>query len=213
MRILIVGGSAGIGMLLALQAARAGHAVTVLGRRADPGPLQGEPGIAYRRGDATDTATMRDAVRGQDAVCLCIGMGPRMKPVTAFSDAARAAIAAMREEGVRRILCVTGIGAGDSRGHGGFLYDRLFQPLLLGRIYADKDRQEALLRESGLDWTIVRPGFLNNEPPSGRWRAVTDMAGIRAHYVPRADVAAFLLQALEDGSWLRQAVFLDGGPQ
>lgn len=53
-----------------------------------------------------------------------------------------------------------GIGAGDSKGHGGFFYDRIFYPLLLKAVYSDKDRQESLIRASNADWTIVRPGFL-----------------------------------------------------
>ena len=65
----------------------------------------------------------------------------------------------MKMAGVRRLICVTGIGAGDSKGHGGFLYDRIFNPLLLKTIYEDKDRQESLIKASDVDWVIVRPGF------------------------------------------------------
>ena len=70
----------------------------------------------------------------------------------------------MKKAGVKRLVCVTGIGAGDSKGHGGFLYDSIFLPFLLGTIYADKDRQELVIKASDVDWTIVRPGFLTNGP-------------------------------------------------
>lgn len=61
----------------------------------------------------------------------------------------------MERHGVKRLICITGLGAGDSKGHGGFLYDKLILPLILQRIYDDKDRQEAEIRQIKLDWTIV----------------------------------------------------------
>jgi hypothetical protein len=76
-----------------------------------------------------------------------MGLPPTQKPVTLFSDTVRALLALSAPP---RILLVTGIGAGDSRGHGGFLYDRLVNPLLLRTIYADKNRAEALLEQQPL---------------------------------------------------------------
>ena len=80
----------------------------------------------------------------------------------------------MRGAGVRRLVAVTGLGAGDSRGHGGFLYDAVFFPLVLKRVYDDKDVQEQMIRASDLDWTIVRPGLLASGPATGAARALTD---------------------------------------
>lgn len=62
----------------------------------------------------------------------------------------------MKAEQVSRLIVVTGLGAGDSKGHGGFLFDNLIYPLLLRKVYADKNRQENVVNESRLDWTIVR---------------------------------------------------------
>ena len=70
----------------------------------------------------------------------------------------------MKVAGVKRLIAVTGLGAGDSRGHGGLIYDAVVFPLLLKRVYDDKDVQESIVRSSGLDWTIVRPGLLTNRP-------------------------------------------------
>jgi putative NADH-flavin reductase len=114
----------------------------------------------------------------------------------------------MTRHGVRRLICVTGIGAGDSKGHGGFLYDRLVNPLLLKTIYEDKDRQEALIKASQADWTIVRPGFLTNGPLTGKYRVITDLTGITAGRISRADVAHFILAELADKRYLRQTLLL-----
>jgi hypothetical protein len=66
-------------------------------------------------------------------------------------------------------------------------------PIVLRRMYADKDRQEGIIRAKINRWIIVRPGFLNNGPQTGRYRALTDLRGIRGGKISRADVAGFLL--------------------
>lgn len=111
----------------------------------------------------------------------------------------------MRAEQVSRLVCITGIGAGDSAGHGGFLFDRLILPLLLRRVYDDKNRQEAIVRESGLDWVLVRPAVLNNNPGHGRVRALSDLTGFHGGTIAREDVANFVLAQVRDDVWLRQS--------
>ncbi|TAK84466.1 MAG: flavin reductase [Betaproteobacteria bacterium] len=125
-----------------------------------------------------------------------------------FAKGTARLLEAMKANAVRRLLCVTGIGAGDSRGHGGFLYDRIFFPLLLKSVYADKDRQEALIRAADLDWTIVRPGFLTSGPLTRRYRVLTDLAGVSAGRISRADVAHFMLEELAANRYLRQTPLL-----
>src|SRR6266513_1339210 len=80
----------------------------------------------------------------------------------------------MEEAQVKRLICVTGFGAGDSRGHGGFLYSVAFH-LLLGRVYDDKDVQERIVRNSKLDWVIVRPVILTDVPKTNACRALVDL--------------------------------------
>ena len=80
----------------------------------------------------------------------------------------------------------------DSRGKGGFLYASVMFPLLLKRIYDDKDVAEQIVRRSGLDWTIVRPAILTNGPATGRYDVLLEPASWRAGTISRADVADFL---------------------
>jgi nucleoside-diphosphate-sugar epimerase len=212
MHLLVLGGTHGVGRLLADRAVAAGHAVATLGRREMPPAPNPEPGLTRLRGDARDPALVAAAMAGRDAVALCLGVGPTLRPVHLFSQATALVLREMRARGVRRVVAITGIGAGDSRGHGGFLYDRIFQPLLLGTAYADKDRQEALLRAAtDLDWTILRPGFLVDEAPTGQVRARTRLApGDIAGRITRADCADHTLRTLTAGLHLREAVLLDG---
>src|SRR4029453_8023063 len=113
---------------------------------------------------------------------------------TLFSESTRILVDAMKAADLKRLIAVTGLGAGDSRGHGGLLYDAVVFPLLLKRVYDDKDVQEWIIRPSGLNWTIVRPGLLKDSPATGRYRVLTAPRDWRFGAVSRADVADFLVQ-------------------
>jgi putative NADH-flavin reductase len=207
MKLLIIGASRGIGRQLLEQALQAGHLVTAMARHPEHLPRQ-SAGLQTVAGDILNLSLVQQVVAGQEAVCLTIGVGVTIKPVTVFSQGTKNVLAAMAEHGVRRLVCVTGIGAGDSAGHGGLLYDRLFKPLLLKTIYEDKDRQEALIRASDTDWTIVRPGFLTNGPLTENYRVLTDLWGITADKISRADVAHFMLEELSAPRYVGQTPLL-----
>jgi len=207
MNILIIGATRGIGFQLLEQALMAGHTVTALVRDLEKLGKENERLNAIK-GDILDLASVQHAMTGQDAVCSCIGVKPTRKPVTVFSLGSKNVLQAMAQSGVKKLISVTGIGVGDSRGHGGFLYDKIFQPLLLKTIYEDKDREEAGIRASEVDWIVVRPGFLTNGPMLGQYRVLTDLAGIKAGKISRADVAHFILVELVYQSYLKQTPLL-----
>lgn len=160
------------------------------------------------KGDILDSDSVALAMGGQDAVCCTIGVKAPWPPVTVFSEGTKNLLQAMKKAGVKQLICVTGIGAGDSKGHGGFLYDRIVLPFLFRPVYADKDRQESLIKASDVDWTIVRPGFLTNGPLTKNYRMLTDMTGATASWISRADVAHFILQELASKQYLRQTPLL-----
>lgn len=209
MKILIIGAARGVGRHLAEQALADGHHVTGLVQD----PLRS--GFSRRNlrlvgGSILSPAAVAQVVKGQDAVCIAIGIRPTRASVNVFSRGTEVVLEAMRYARLRRLVCVTGIGAGDSRGHGGGLYDRVILPLLLDSIYADKDRQEALVRASDVTWTLVRPGFLTNGPGTGRYRVSADMTGVRARKISRADVASYLLQEMTTSLDAGRTVLVDG---
>jgi uncharacterized protein YbjT (DUF2867 family) len=115
-----------------------------------------------------------------------------------FSQSTRILVDAMKIAGVKRLIAVTGLGAGNSCGHGGLLYDAVVFPLLLKRVYDDKDVQEWIIRSFGLDWTILRPGLLTNRPATGQYRVVTSANDRRFGTISRADVADFLVRQTDD---------------
>jgi putative NADH-flavin reductase len=207
MNLLIIGATRGIGFQLLEQALQAGHVVTALVRDFQKMPKQHDR-LRLIQGDILDLEAVKRAMAGQEAVCVTIGIGVTWKLVTVFSQGTRNVLEAMRQQGVRRLICITGIGAGDSKGHGGFLYDRLFNPLLLKTIYEDKDRQEALIQNSETEWTIIRPGFLTNGPLTKKYRVITDLSGVTAGKISRADVAHFIMEELATNRYLGQTPLL-----
>jgi putative NADH-flavin reductase len=208
MNILIVGASRGIGQQLVVQALSGGHAVTAFARHPER-IVASHDRLRKVKANVLDPVSVLEAVAGQDAVVLVLGKRtPWEPPPDLFLRGTQNVLEAMAATGVRRLVCVTGIGAGDSRGHGGLLYDTLFRSLMIKGLYDDKDRQEALVQASDTDWTLVRPGFLTNGPLTGEYRALTDLEGVTAGGISRADVAHFILQELATARYLRRCPLL-----
>jgi len=203
-KILVLGATGGTGRLIVSQALARGHDVTALVR--SPEKARDLEGAKLVAGDARDEAALRKALEGRDAVVSALGTpASPFREVTLLSTATRALVSAMKVEQVSRLVCITGIGAGDSAGHGGFVFDHLIFPLLLRNVYADKNRQEAIVRDSGLDWVLVRPSILNDKPSRDTIRALTDLSGFHGGSISRQDVAKFVLDQLRADTWLRRS--------
>lgn len=203
-RILVLGATGGTGRQIVKQALARGHQVTALVR--SPKKAGDLGGARLVVGDVRDEKLLREALNAQDVVVSALGTpASPFREVTLLSTATRALVQAMKAEHVSRLVTITGIGAGDSRGHGGFVFDKVIFPLLLKKVYADKDRQEAIVRDSGLDWVLVRPSVLNDKPGRGQVRALTDLSGFRGGSISRQDVAAFVLDQLRSDAWLHRA--------
>jgi uncharacterized protein YbjT (DUF2867 family) len=154
---------------------------------------------------------VKRALTGVDVVTQSLGIaaGPEiiLKPTRFFSKATRVLVTAMEEAQVKRLICVTGFGTGDSRCRGGFLYNAVFH-LLLGRVYDDKDVQERIVRRSKLDWVIVRPVILTDGPKTNAYRALLDPRGWTCGFISRADVADFLVKQIDDDAFLHKTPVL-----
>lgn len=203
MRIFVVGATGATGRQIVDRGLTQGHDITALIRNPDKFEMH-HNSLHVVKGDVLDRVSL-DAVQQQDAVISSLGTKKiSLEPVTLLSEGTKNLVRAMEQHGVKRLICITGLGAGDSKGHGGFLYNKLILPLILQRIYDDKDRQEAEIRESNLDWTIVRPGVLTDDPAKGHYRVMTDLTGVTAGKISRSDVADFVLQQLTDDRYLHQ---------
>jgi putative NADH-flavin reductase len=204
MKVLLLGATGTVGREVLDQALLLGHSVRVLVRV--PAKLKAHEGrLEVLTGDALDGAALEHAVNGCEAVVYCLGERVKGKETRLFSESTRLLIAAMEKAGVKRLIALTGIGAGETKGHGGWFYDWIIYPLFTRKIYEDKDRQEDLIRKSSLDWTIVRAASFTDGPLGGRLRATDQLEGVTIAKISRADTAAFLLDQLRSGAWLRRA--------
>jgi putative NADH-flavin reductase len=195
MKLLIIGASRGIGKALLEEALQDGHTVRVLAR--DPGRIDPtDKALEVIKGDVRDLEAVSKVIRDMDVVCSCVGVPITFKPVDLFAEAAKNLVQAVQQQPGLKLIAVTGIGAGDSKGHGGFLYDRIFKPLFLRTIYEDKDREEEIIMASTTDWLIVRPAGLTNGPRTGKYRIITDLEGSVATRISRRDVADFILSEM-----------------
>lgn len=205
MKIAVLGATRGIGLEVVKAALAEGHEVTGLARHPERMPIE-DARLWLVKGDAQDAQIVAQVVEGQDVVCDCLGTTQLKGEVRLFSRSAENLARTLRPE--QLLIVVTGIGAGESRGHGGFFYDRVLRPLFLRQMYEDKERQEKIIRERIARWIVVRPGFLTNGPRTGRYRVLTDLRGVQAGKISRADVADFILSQVKDPRYLGQSPLL-----
>lgn len=206
--VLVIGASGGIGRETLSTALDAGHRARAFSRSANEIDLENSY-LKKHSGDAMNEAGIDAALDGIDVVVQTLGIGADelFKSVNLFSESTRILIAAMQRRNVRRLIVVTGFGAGDSREAIGCLQRIPFR-LFLGRAYDDKDVQERLIKESGLDWTIVRPGILTKGARTGRYRVLVEPSQWRNGVISRADVADFIVRSIDDDGRAQQAPVL-----
>jgi uncharacterized protein YbjT (DUF2867 family) len=205
-RILVIGATGGTGRQLVAQALEQGHLVTALVR--SPGKL----GLEHQRltvvaGDVLDARAVEEVMRGQDAVLCALGHKRYFMPTRILSDGTQNILRAMQAHGVRRLVCETSLGIGNSAGRMGLYYTLFVIPVILAFYFWDKTRQERLIAASGLEWVIVRPGALTNAAGRGHCREGQDIGSlVRTVRISRADVAGFMLGQLASDRYLRSAV-------
>lgn len=200
LKIAVFGATGGTGKEIVSQALAAGHEVTVLVR--DPARLSVKHDKLYLViGDVLNPEKVEEALAGSEAVCCSLGNTPN-NPDFVVSDGTHHIIEGMQKQGIRRLIVVSALGVGDSQDQVSRTF-KMMMKTVLRKAYEDKERQEQLVRESNLDWVIVRPGGLTNGPATGEYQVGLDPS-IGGGQVSRADVAAFVLQQLTDDTFLRQ---------
>jgi uncharacterized protein YbjT (DUF2867 family) len=202
MLIAILGGTGGIGGHVLSWALDAGHPVRALARR--PEALARRDSLTVVRGDALDAAAVAETIAGAGAVVSALG--PRgAKSESLLAGAAENIVAGMDKTGARRLVCVSAAGAyitGDP--NTGRLIKAIL-PRVFAKQFADTRQMENVIRESGLDWTLVRATRLVNRPGTGRYRVSPDFPPPHGRTIARADVAHFIAAALTGNTWLHEA--------
>lgn len=207
MKLFVLGATGGTGLEVLRQGLAQGHAMTAFVR--DPARLAlADPHLRVVAGTLpADAAVMQDALRGQDAVACALGVRNAFKSGGLIEGAMRVLVPAMERAGVRRLLLVSANGVGETYRRSP-LVPRIMYRLLLGDIFADKAAGEAIVRASGLDWTIAYPTLLTDGPRTGRYRAGETLELRGMPKIARADVADFLLRQLAGRDFVRRGAVL-----
>lgn len=203
MKIAVFGGTGVTGRLVIDRAIEEGHHVIALTSDASRLSIQSDQ-LDIIEGSPTSPADVRRTLEGVDAVIHCLGIGGKGdgRESTVVSDSVRLVIAQAEEAGVRRLVCMSNVGAG---GSGSWLYRRIVLPIFLSwlrPIITDKDRMEELLRSSGLEWVSVRlPNIVDG--PVRPIRASASGSGVGLS-ITAASVAKFLVDQVSSSEWVRQ---------
>jgi len=205
-RLLIIGATGKTGRRLVTQALERGFWVTALVR--NPSKLRVDhERLTVVQGNVLVAASLDAAMRGQEAVLSALGHKRYFYPNRILSEGTRNILRAMETCGVRRFVCMSSLGIGDSAGRMGAYYTLVVIPLILPFYFWDKTSQERAIAGSGVDWTIVRPGALTNGSKRGSVRHGSRIGNfIWTVRVSRADVADFMIDQLTSNKYLRTAV-------
>jgi putative NADH-flavin reductase len=201
MKIIIFGSTGSVGKHLVSQALEEGHQVTAFARDTRKIELTHQ-NLRKVPGDVMDYDSVAEAMPGHDAVMCVLGAG--LKGGLRASGT-RHIVEAMHANDISRLICQSTLGIGDSRGNLNFFWKYIMFGGLLRAAYADHEQQEKVVKESGLEWTIVRPGAFTDDPQRGTYRhGFSGKDKTTELKVSRADVASFLLAQLVDKTYLHK---------
>ena len=204
MKVLVFGASGGTGRELLQQALDQGMEVTAFVRDATKVEDIQHPNLAVVIGNVLNIEDVSRAVAGHDAVLYAVGAGPRR--TTIREQGTRNVIEAMQAANVKRLVCLSSFGVGDSRTDLSFFTRYVVVGIFLRHAFADHERQEAVVEKCALDWTLVRPPHLKDGAHTGEYQHGLTLAyGNIKGWISRGDLADFMLKQLEDDRYSRQA--------
>jgi uncharacterized protein YbjT (DUF2867 family) len=208
MKLAVFGANGPTGRLLTRLALDEGHDVVAFTRHPDAFPIE-HPRLEVVAGDVHDAAAVASAIDGTDAVLSTLGVPFAKTPITVYSDGVANIIAGMRIAGIKRLVCVSS-SAVDPHPEplGGFIFEKIMQPYVVNKLgktlYDDMRRMEALVSESDLAWTIVRPSGLFEAPAVSDYGVAVDHIGHR--FTARIDLADCLLRQALGDTYVRSTI-------
>ena len=210
MKIVIFGANGKTGALLTEHALAKGHHVTAYIRRTGS-LVQQHPNLKVITGNLDDIARLKEAIAGSDAVLSTLGGSSLTKHSPGIIAGIDHIISNMEQEGVKRLIYLSSMGAGESRNMMGTLIRFFIAGIMLRVPLADHTANEKRIAKSRLQWTVVRPAGLTNGPKTGRLKHGSKIIVLKGTpQVSRANVASFMLEQLSDTSYLNNSVWVYG---
>ena len=209
MKLVIFGSNGPTGRLATARALAAGHSVVAVTRRPREFPIE-HPQLTVVGGDVLNDSAVLEAVAGADAVVSVLGVPFTRHPVETYSAGATNIVDAMRASGTRRLIVVSSTTVYPTRRQHAPLSLRLVEPVIaktIGKtVYDDMRRMETIVRNSGLDWTIVRPSGLFDIPePTDYVCGPVDPVGA---FTARIDLADYLISLVADAASVGRSVIV-----
>ncbi len=204
MKLLIIGSTGKTGRQLVQLGLEQDHTLTLLVR--NPRKMRMEhTNLFVEKGNVLVPEDLEKCIKGQDAVLCALGHKRFFIKTDIVSKGTENMIEAMKKHNVKRLICITSLGINDSRFRLGLYYTLFTIPLILFFYFRDKAKQERIIWESELDWTIIRPGQLTNGKRRGTYRHGPNLGSyILTKLISSADVADFMLSQLQDTTYLHQ---------
>ena len=203
MKLIVFGSTGATGRQVVTQALQQGHDVTAFARSPEKLDQKHEK-LQVIKGDVLDFASVERAIQGQDVVLCTLGSPPTDKS-NLRANGTKNIIRAMEKAGIKRFICQSSDGVGDSRETLPFLMKYLIVPLMLRRAFADHEIQENYIKESQLDWIIVRPTALTDGEHTGSYQhGYTADNKTVTNKISRADTADFMLEQLANNHYLHR---------
>jgi len=203
MKLIIFGSTGDTGRQIVTQALEQGHDVTAFARSPERFDQKHEK-LQVIKGNVLNFASVERAIQGQDVVLCTLGLPP-MDKSNLRANGTKNIIRAMEKTGVKRFICQSSDGVGDSSDTLPFLMKYLIVPFILRRAFADHEIQENYIKESQLDWIIVRPVALTDGEHTGSYQhGYTADNKTVTFKISRADTADFMLKQLADNNYLHK---------
>jgi putative NADH-flavin reductase len=210
MKIVVFGASGKTGTLITEQALAKGHHVTAYIRR-DGSLLQQHPNLKVITGSLNDTSKLKEVVSGADACVSALGGNSLIKHSPEITAGIQTIVSLMEQEGVKRLVYLSSMGAGESRKIMRPLIRFFIADIMLRVPLADHTTNEKQIAKSKLQWTLVRPAGLTNGPKTGRLKHGTRIAVLKGNpQISRANVASFIIDQLSDTSYINTGVWIYG---
>ncbi len=204
MKVIVFGSSGTVGKHVVGQLLEKNFQVTAFGRDSSKLSHLNNSNLHFFEGDVFNMDNVRTAISGHDAVCIILGSGKSRKSIVR-SVGTKNILTAMQEIGLTRVICQTTLGAGDSNANLNFFWKKIMFGWFLKQVFLDHELQEKHVRESKLDWTIVRPAAFTDGEKTGQYLhgfAPNDKS--TKLKISRKDVADFITKELVTNQYIHQ---------
>ena len=202
MKVIVFGSTGTIGKHLIKQSLKKGYQITAFCRDLKKLNQSKHPNLTIVEGDVFNIEDVNNAVKEQDVVIVTLGSGKSRKSIVR-SEGTKNIISAMKIYGVSRLICQSTLGTGQSNNNLNFFWKHIMFGWFLKQVFLDHELQEKYVRDSNLNWTIVKPAAFTDGEKTGKYLHgfSTNDKSIKLK-ISRADVANFILKQITNQSYL-----------